>query len=110
MIGATAMHMLLKEGTPAYFLHVSALKDTNQTSENLKATKMKPSDGEEVLKKAEESEEGVPKEIADMEKEELRKREREELEKHVPIQYRDYMDVFSPGEAQELPPHRPYDI
>ena len=78
MIGATAMHMLLKEGTPVYFLHVSASKDTNQTSENLKATKMKPLDGEEVLKKAEESEEGVPKEIADTEKEELRKREREE--------------------------------
>ena len=51
------------------------------------------------------------KEKADVENtEEVRREEREELEKHVPAQYRDFLDVFSPGEAKELPPHCPYNI
>jgi len=27
----------------------------------------------------------------------------------LPIELKDYCDVFSPKEAEKLPPHRPYD-
>ena len=63
-----------------------------------------------VGKKEKENDEDAQREVTEAEKEVMRQKEREELEKHVPVQYRDYMDVFSPGEARELPPHRPYDI
>ena len=49
MIGAAAMDKHLREGVPAYFLHISVLKDINYTPETLKATKLEPSDGEEVV-------------------------------------------------------------
>ena len=35
--------------------------------------------------------------------------EQETLEKHVPPEYHDFADVFSDSQADELPPHRPYD-
>lgn len=35
--------------------------------------------------------------------------ENQVLNKYVPAEYHDFADVFSKGEAKELPPHRPYD-
>ena len=56
MIGAAAMDKHLREGVPAYFLHISALKDINHTPETLKATNLEPSDNEGVGRKEKERE------------------------------------------------------
>ena len=99
IIGAAAMDSLIRQGVPTYFLHIhpSIGEPSNDSEYNLRATVESPI--------------GNSRAQAENREEEKRKHEEvEELKKHVPEQYRDFLDVFSPGEAKELPPHRPYDI
>lgn len=34
---------------------------------------------------------------------------KEDIRKKLPEEYHDFIDVFMPQEADELPPHRPFD-
>ena len=86
MIGAAAMDKHLREGVPAYFLHISVLKDINHTPETLKATNLEPSNDEGAGRK-DKGEGDAQREVTEAEKEVMRQKEREELEKHVPVQY-----------------------
>ena len=72
MIGAAAMDKHLREGVPAYFLHISALKDINHTPETLKVTNLEPSDGEGVGRKVKEKDEDAQREVMEAEKEVMR--------------------------------------
>ncbi|KIK69860.1 hypothetical protein GYMLUDRAFT_236327 [Collybiopsis luxurians FD-317 M1] len=110
IIGAPAMECLLTEGTPAYFLHVCNMEEIleNIQAEQLQAANMTP---KELSKTSNSVLEALkqPKDPTSDDKDhkwELNKLlEEEELKKYIPEQYRDFLDVFSPGEAKELPPH-----
>ena len=39
-----------------------------------------------------------------------KREEYKKLYKHIPPQYRDFIDVFAPGDAKKLLPHIPYNI
>ncbi|KAF8830708.1 hypothetical protein HHX47_DHR2000968 [Lentinula edodes] len=112
LIGAAGMDRLLREGTPAYFLHISPTKEESPTEEMLRASDSSATEGVQQPKDPESgdpsSEQGGV--VNELDKEESKRQETEELKKSIPVQYQDYLDVFSPGEARTLPPHRPYDI
>ncbi|GAW09151.1 retrotransposon nucleocapsid protein [Lentinula edodes] len=106
------MDRLLREGTPAYFLHILPTKEESPTKEILRAS---DSSSPEEVKQPKDPENGNPNPgqgdvIKELDEETLKHQETEELKKSIPIQYQNYLDVFSPGEARTLPPHRPYDI
>lgn len=93
LIGAAAMDSLLRQGMPAYIVHIKPSEENDgERPEMLRAGEVKDPSS------------------AKYDKEEEKKKEAEELKKHVPPQYHNFLDVFSLGEAKELPPHRPYDI
>ncbi|GAW09443.1 retrotransposon nucleocapsid protein [Lentinula edodes] len=70
-----------------------------------KVTPNPAKDSEEAYQNSEQG--GV---VRELDKEESRRQETEELKKSIPVQYQDYLDVFSPGEARTLPPHRPWKL
>ena len=104
LISAAAMDYIIRDGTPAYFLHISAVLPDSDKS---KTPIVSACDSPEVIRGSSEPSEptGEPLGI-----DKMSRKEEEELLKHIPEKYRDYLDVFSSGKAKELPPHCPYDL
>ena len=82
------MDQLLREGVPSYVIHIRPETKGGKEAEHFRAT-AEPTATDESKRNQEEE---------------------EELKKHIPPKYHDFLDVFSPGEVKELPPHRPYNI
>ena len=93
LISAAAMDAIIRDGTPAYFLHISTISN-EATPKGCDDTKgSTPS--ESIRGNRETTEEApIDKEAGEIQKDE------EEILKHVPEKYRDFLDVFSPGEAK----------
>ena len=103
LISAAAMDAIIRDGTPAYFLHISTISNEATPKGCVDTKGSTPS--ESIRGNRETTEEApIDKEAGEIQKDE------EEIFKHVPEKYRDFLDMFSPGEAKILPPHRPYDL
>lgn len=89
LVGAAPFAALIRDGAETFTLHISP-----STAESVRTTP-----AAEALR-GEQSGEPEPKPVLT---------EQEVLEKFVPQEYREFADVFSEGEARDLPPHRPYD-
>ena len=79
IIGAAPFHLLRKEGHPCYLIHTSHLRANALTPTEPPATSALTEDEQRLL------------------------------QERVPPEYHDYADVFAKKEADQLPPHRPYD-
>src|SRR6201996_4591110 len=88
---------------PAYFLHITTV--SNQVN-NDDTTNTEKSAIHKSIQGNREATEKLPTEAETGES----RKDKEEILKHVPEKYRDFLDVFSPGEAKVLPPHRLYNL
>ncbi|GAW09140.1 retrotransposon nucleocapsid protein [Lentinula edodes] len=106
------MDRLLREGTPAYFLHISPTKEESPTEEMLRASDSSATEG---VQQPKDPESGNPspeqgETVKELDKEESKRQETEELKKSIPVQYQDYWTCSPPGEARRYLLTDPYDI
>src|SRR6201996_8296906 len=88
---------------PAYFLHITTV--SNQVNNDDTTNTEKSATHESIQGNREATEKlSTEAETGESQKDE------EEILKHVPEKYRDFLDVFSPREAKVLPPHCLYDL
>ena len=94
LVSTAAMDAIIRGGTPAYFLHINAvLPESDESNSTNKGNcnspeAMRGNVDDSTLKDGQ------------SEMDEKSCKEEEELLKYIPEKYRDYLDVFSPGEAK----------